>query len=80
MNAASPWLDFTGTTHTPSYGIFEVSGRYSFSDRYNLHFGVDTLLDEERIVNLRMVAEGYTQAGVTNGAYGRARPPRTTWA
>lgn len=33
-------------------------------------FGVDNLLDKEPpIVNLRTVAEGYTQTGVTNGAF-----------
>jgi outer membrane receptor protein involved in Fe transport len=123
VNAASPWLDFTGTTgpsdvrgvnqfaydyrlfttlgysaanwgatlrwrhlpsispegtirtqaqytDTPSYDIFDVSGRYTFSDRYNLRFGVDNLLDKEPpVVNLRTVAEGYTQTGVTNGAF-----------
>ena len=57
-------------TDTESYDIFDVSGRYTFSDRYNLRFGIDNLLDKEPpIVNLRTVAEGYTQTGVTNGAF-----------
>jgi outer membrane receptor protein involved in Fe transport len=55
---------------TPSYDIFDVSGRYTFADRWDLRFGVDNLLDEEPpIVNLRTVAEGYTQTGVTNAAF-----------
>jgi outer membrane receptor protein involved in Fe transport len=57
-------------TDTASYNIFDLSGRYTFSDRYNLRFGVDNLLDKEPpVVNLRTVAEGYTQTGVTNGAF-----------
>jgi iron complex outermembrane receptor protein len=55
---------------TPSYDIFDVSARYTLADRYNLRFGVDNLLDKEPpIVNLRTVAEGYTQTGVTNPAF-----------
>jgi outer membrane receptor protein involved in Fe transport len=54
----------------PSYNVFDVSGRYTFADRWELRFGVDNLLDEEPpIVNLRTVAEGYTQTGVTNAAF-----------
>jgi iron complex outermembrane receptor protein len=57
-------------TETPSYDIFDVSGRYTFADRWDLRFGVDNLLDKEPpIVNIRTVAEGYTQTGVTNAAF-----------
>jgi outer membrane receptor protein involved in Fe transport len=55
---------------TPSYSIFDVSGRYSFGEQWELRFGVDNLLDKDPpIVNLRTVAEGYTQTGVTNPAF-----------
>ena len=55
---------------TPSYNVFDVAGRYTFADRWELRFGVDNLLDEEApIVNLRTVAEGYTQTGVTNASF-----------
>jgi outer membrane receptor protein involved in Fe transport len=57
-------------TDTPSYNVFDLSARYTFADRWDLRFGIDNLLDEEpRVVNLRTVAEGYTQTGVTNGAF-----------
>jgi outer membrane receptor protein involved in Fe transport len=55
---------------TPSYNVFDVAGRYTFADRWEVRFGVDNLLDEEPpVVNLRTVAEGYTQTGVTNAAF-----------
>jgi iron complex outermembrane recepter protein len=55
---------------TPSYDIFDVSGRYSFSNNWDLRFGIDNLLDKDPpIVNLRTVAEGFTQTGVTNAAF-----------
>jgi iron complex outermembrane receptor protein len=55
---------------TPSYDIFDASGRYSFSDNLELRFGIDNLFDKSPpIVNLRTVAEGYTQTGVTNPAF-----------
>jgi iron complex outermembrane recepter protein len=57
-------------TDTPSYDIFDLSARYTFGDRWDVRFGVDNLLDEEpAVVNLRTVAEGYTQTGVTNAAF-----------
>jgi outer membrane receptor protein involved in Fe transport len=57
-------------TETPSYDIFDVSGRYAFAERWDLRFGIDNLLDKEPpIVNLRTLAEGYNQTGVTNGAF-----------
>ncbi len=57
-------------TETPSYNVFDASGRYTFADRWELRFGVDNLLDEEPpVVNIRTVAEGYTQTGVTNAAF-----------
>ena len=72
-----PSIDPEGTirttaqyTSTPSYDMFDVSGRYSFSDSWEVRFGVDNLLDKDPpVVNLRTVAEGYTQTGVTNGAF-----------
>ncbi|MBN1240837.1 MAG: TonB-dependent receptor [Gammaproteobacteria bacterium] len=55
---------------TPSYNVFDASGRYMFGDNWELRFGIDNLLDEEPpIVNLRTVDEGYTQTGVTNPAF-----------
>jgi iron complex outermembrane recepter protein len=55
---------------TPSYDIFDAAGRYTFADRWELRFGIDNLLDEEPpVVNIRTVAEGYTQTGVTNAAF-----------
>jgi iron complex outermembrane receptor protein len=57
-------------TETPSYNVFDFAGRYTFADRWDLRFGVDNLLDEEPpVVNIRTVAEGYTQTGVTNAAF-----------
>jgi iron complex outermembrane receptor protein len=57
-------------TETPSYNVFDLSGRYTFADRWDMRFGIDNLLDEEpQVVNLRTVAEGYTQTGVTNPAF-----------
>jgi outer membrane receptor protein involved in Fe transport len=123
VNAASPWLDFKGTTGpsdvrgvnqfaydyrlfttvgyntgswagslrwrhlptivpegtirttaqyhtTPSYNIFDASGRYSFRNNMEVRFGIDNLLDEDpAVVNIRTVAEGYTQTGITNAAF-----------
>lgn len=55
---------------TPSYDMFDASGRYTFGDSWELRFGIDNLLDEAPpIVNLRTVEEGYTQTGVTNAAF-----------
>jgi len=55
---------------TPSYDIFDAAGRYSFGDHWEVRFGIDNLLDKDPpIVNLRTVAEGYTQTGVTNAAF-----------
>ncbi|HEX6998427.1 MAG TPA: TonB-dependent receptor [Gammaproteobacteria bacterium] len=55
---------------TPSYDIFDASGRYTFGNAWELRFGIDNLFDAEpRVVNLRTVAEGYTQTGVTNPAF-----------
>ncbi|HEU4617694.1 MAG TPA: TonB-dependent receptor [Gammaproteobacteria bacterium] len=55
---------------TPSYDIFDASGRYTFTNKLELRFGVDNLLDvDPPIVNLRTVAEGYTQTGVTNASF-----------
>ena len=55
---------------TPSYDIFDASGRYSFGNNWELRFGIDNLFDAEpRIVNLRTVAEGYSQTGVTNANF-----------
>jgi outer membrane receptor protein involved in Fe transport len=55
---------------TPSYDIFDASGRYTFGDNWELRFGIDNLFDEAPpIVNLRTVAEGYSQTGVTNPAF-----------
>jgi len=55
---------------TPSYDIFDVSGRYSFNEKWEVRFGIDNLFDKEPpIVNQRTVAEGYTQTGVTNPAF-----------
>jgi iron complex outermembrane receptor protein len=57
-------------TGTPSYDIFDVSGRYTFGERLELRFGIDNLLDKEPpIVNQRTVAERYTQTGITNAAF-----------
>ncbi len=57
-------------TDTPSYNVFDVSGRYTFASKWDVRFGIDNLLDEEpKIVNLRTVAEGYNQTGVTNAAF-----------
>ncbi|HET8699459.1 MAG TPA: TonB-dependent receptor, partial [Gammaproteobacteria bacterium] len=100
VNAASPWIDYTGTTgpgdirgvnqfaydyrlfttlaygagnwngslrwrylpsitpegairttaqyhDTPSYNIFDVSGGYSFNEKWDLRFGVDNLFDKD---------------------------------
>jgi outer membrane receptor protein involved in Fe transport len=123
VNAASPWLDFKGTTGpsdvrgvnqfaydyrlfttvgyntgswagslrwrhlpsidpegtirttaqyhtTPSYNIIDTSGRYRFGNSMEVRFGIDNLLDKKpAVVNLRTVAEGYTQTGVTNAAF-----------
>jgi outer membrane receptor protein involved in Fe transport len=55
---------------TPSYDIFDASGHYMFGTRWDLRFGIDNLFDADpRIVNLRTVAEGYTQTGVTNASF-----------
>jgi iron complex outermembrane recepter protein len=72
-----PSIDPEGTirttaqyTSTPSYNVFDASGRYSFNGGWELRFGIDNLLDKDPpVVNLRTVAEGYTQTGVTNGAF-----------
>jgi iron complex outermembrane recepter protein len=72
-----PSIDPEGTirttaqyTSTPSYDVFDVSGRYTFGGNWDLRFGIDNLLDKDPpVVNLRTVAEGYTQTGVTNGAF-----------
>ncbi len=57
-------------TETPSYNVFDVAGRYTFADRWELRFGIDNLLDEAPpVVNIRTVAEGYAQTGVTNAAF-----------
>jgi iron complex outermembrane receptor protein len=55
---------------TPSYDVFDLSGRYTFGEKLELRFGVDNLFDKEPpIVNQRTVAERYTQTGVTNAAF-----------
>jgi iron complex outermembrane recepter protein len=57
-------------TETPSYDVFDVSGRYTFAGKWELRFGIDNLLDKEPpIVNQRTVNERYTQTGVTNPAF-----------
>jgi iron complex outermembrane recepter protein len=57
-------------TSTPSYNVFDTSGRYSFGSNWEVRFGIDNLLDKDPpVVNLRTVAEGFTQTGVTNGAF-----------
>jgi iron complex outermembrane recepter protein len=55
---------------TSSYDVFDLAGRYTFRDNWELRFGIDNLLDEEPpIVNQRTVNEGYTQTGVTNPTF-----------
>jgi len=55
---------------TPSYDMFDASGRYTFAERWELRFGVDNLFNKEPpIVNTRTVAEGFTQTGVTNPSF-----------
>jgi outer membrane receptor protein involved in Fe transport len=55
---------------TSSYDILDASGRYTFGTNWEMRFGIDNLLDKNPpVVNLRTVAEGYTQTGVTNAAF-----------
>jgi iron complex outermembrane recepter protein len=72
-----PSIDPEGTIRTaakyhttPSYDIFDLAGRYTFDGNWQVRFGIDNLLDKDPpIVNLRTVDEGYTQTGITNGAF-----------
>jgi outer membrane receptor protein involved in Fe transport len=35
------------TLGADSYSVFDLSGRFRFSDRYDIRFGIDNLLDTE---------------------------------
>jgi outer membrane receptor protein involved in Fe transport len=55
---------------TPSYDIFDASGRYTFAERWELRFGIDNLFDKAPpVVNTRTLAEGFTQTGITNPSF-----------
>jgi len=52
---------------TDSYDIFDFSGRYEFSDRWNVRYGIDNVLDQEPE---RTFADNLTTAyGSTNAGF-----------